>query len=192
MIVLPTLLLSFWLVLQYSLAAHVRHAAQAAAGDAALAAAAGSGDPDATARDLLDEAVGSLTSGVRVASTIGADEVTVRIDVDVLQVFPIGDFDVAVSAAAPIERFVAEPERPMVGRCRGDRGDSGPLEMVILLPAILLLFGMVVAFGRATTASQHVEHAAAVGARAAAGAQRPVGPAPSPPMSSVAASLSTT
>ena len=29
-----------------------------------------------------------------------------------LQVFPIGDFDVAVSAAAPIERFVAEPERP--------------------------------------------------------------------------------
>ena len=26
---------------------------------------------------------------------------------DVLQVFPIGDFDVTVSAAAPIERFVA-------------------------------------------------------------------------------------
>jgi Flp pilus assembly protein TadG len=43
--------------------------------------------------------------------------------------------------------------------------------MVILLPAVLLLFGLVVAFGRATTASQHVEHAAAVGARAAAGAQ---------------------
>ena len=56
-------------------------------------------------------------------------------------------------------------------RCRGDRGDSGPLEVVILLPAILLLFAMVVAFGRTTTASQHVEHAAAVGARAAAGAQ---------------------
>ncbi len=112
MIVLPALLLSFWLVLQYALAAHVRHAAQAAAGDAALAAAAGSGDPDATARDLLDDAVGSLASGVRVVSTIGTDEVTVRIDVDVLQVFPIGDFDVAVSAAAPVERFVAEPERP--------------------------------------------------------------------------------
>ncbi len=56
-------------------------------------------------------------------------------------------------------------------RARGDRGDSGPLEMVILLPAVLLLFGLVVAFGRTTTASQHVEHAAAVGARAAAGAQ---------------------
>ena len=38
-IVLPALLLSFWLVLQYALAAHVRHVAQAAAQDAALAAA---------------------------------------------------------------------------------------------------------------------------------------------------------
>lgn len=43
--------------------------------------------------------------------------------------------------------------------------------MVILLPAVLFLFGLVVAFGRTTTAGQHVEHAAAVGARAAAGAQ---------------------
>ena len=112
MIVLPALLLSFWLVLQYALAAHVRHAAQAAASDAALAAAAGSGDPDATARGLLDDAVGSLTSGVRVTSSTGPDDVTVSVEVDVLQVFPIGDFDVAVSAAAPVERFVAEPDRP--------------------------------------------------------------------------------
>ena len=112
MIVLPALLLSFWLVLQYALAAHVRHAAQAAASDAALAAAAGSGDPEATARGLLDDAVGSLTSGVRVTSSTGPGDVTVTVEVDVLQVFPIGDFDVAVSAAAPIERFVAEPDRP--------------------------------------------------------------------------------
>lgn len=56
-------------------------------------------------------------------------------------------------------------------RWRGDRGDSGPLEVVILLPAILLLFGLVVAFSRATTATEYVEHAAAVGARAAASAQ---------------------
>jgi hypothetical protein len=111
-IVLPALLLSFWLVLQYALAAHVRHAAQAAAGDAALAAASGTGDAEATARGVLDDAVGSLTSGVRVIPSVGADEVTVRVEVDVLQVFPIGDFDVTVSAAAPIERFVAEPERP--------------------------------------------------------------------------------
>jgi Flp pilus assembly protein TadG len=52
-----------------------------------------------------------------------------------------------------------------------DRGDSGPLELVILLPAVLALFGLVVAFGRATTADNDVEHAARVGARAAATAQ---------------------
>ena len=56
-------------------------------------------------------------------------------------------------------------------RSAGDRGDAGPLELVILVPVVLLLFGLVVAFGRATTAQQHVRHAAAVGARAAAGAQ---------------------
>ena len=59
----------------------------------------------------------------------------------------------------------------MIRAWAGDRGDSGPLEVVILLPAVLLLFAIVVAFGRATTAEQHVEHAAAVGARTAAGAQ---------------------
>ena len=59
MIVLPALLLSFWLVLQYALAAHVRHVAQAAAQDAAIAAAAASGDPSAVARQLMDESAGS-------------------------------------------------------------------------------------------------------------------------------------
>ena len=56
-------------------------------------------------------------------------------------------------------------------RWRADRGDAGPLELVILVPVVLLVFALVVAFGRATTAQQHVQHAAAVGARAAAGAQ---------------------
>ena len=44
-IVLPALLLSFWLVLQYALAAHVRHAAQAAASDAALGGRGGQRRP---------------------------------------------------------------------------------------------------------------------------------------------------
>ncbi len=59
----------------------------------------------------------------------------------------------------------------MSARLRGTRGDAGPLELVILVPVVLLLFGLVVAFGRATTAQQHVQHAAAVGARAAVAAQ---------------------
>lgn len=56
-------------------------------------------------------------------------------------------------------------------RWSGERGGSGPLELVILLPAVLVLFGLVVAYGRTTTADIDVEHAAAVGARAAAHAQ---------------------
>ena len=52
-----------------------------------------------------------------------------------------------------------------------ERGDSGPLEMVILMPVLLALFALVVLFGRATTADTDVEHAARVGARAAAAAQ---------------------
>ena len=105
-IVLPALLLSFWLVLQYAIAAHVRHVALAAAQDAALAAASGSGDPQATANGVM-AAVGVdvvRTSASRRPS--GPERVTVTVRADVLQVFPIGDFDVAVSASAPIERFV--------------------------------------------------------------------------------------
>jgi Flp pilus assembly protein TadG len=56
-------------------------------------------------------------------------------------------------------------------RFHGQRGDSGPLELVILLPAVLAVFGLVVAFGRATTADTDVEFGARVGARAAASAQ---------------------
>jgi hypothetical protein len=110
-IVLPVLLLSFWLVLQYAFVAHVRHVALAAAQDGALAAASGSGDPVATANGLM-ASVGSMSSNVVVAPDIGVQQVTVTVRADVLQVFPIGDFDVAVSASAPVERFVAQPERP--------------------------------------------------------------------------------
>jgi hypothetical protein len=110
-IVLPVLLASFWLVLQYALVAHVRHVALAAAQDGALAAAAGSGDPSGTARELM-ASVGSMSSNVTVVPEVGPQHVTITVRADVLQVFPIGNFDVAVSASAPVERFVAQPERP--------------------------------------------------------------------------------
>ena len=107
---LPALLLSFWLVLQYAIVMHVRHVAHAAAQDAALAAAsarrpgAGAGDDRRHRR--------SMTSGVGVGPAADGDEVIVTVRAEVLQVFPIGDFDVTVSAAAPIERFIPQPERP--------------------------------------------------------------------------------
>lgn len=111
MIVLPALLLSFWLVLQYAVAAHVRHVAQAAAQDAVLAAAAGNGDADAIAREVM-AAVRSMSSNVSIETSATSEHFTVTIHADVLQVFPIGNFDINVSAAAPVERFVPQPERP--------------------------------------------------------------------------------
>lgn len=58
-----------------------------------------------------------------------------------------------------------------VRRWSGERGGSGALEAVILVPAVLAMFALVVAYGRTTQADGKVEHAAAVGARAAASAQ---------------------
>jgi hypothetical protein len=110
-IVLPVLLLSFWLVVQYAIAAHVRHAALAAAQDAALAAASGDGAAGTAAADVM-ASVASMSSNVSIEAVAGTEVVTVTVRADVLQVFPIGDFDVAVSASAPVERFVPQPERP--------------------------------------------------------------------------------
>ena len=109
-IVLPAALLGIWLVIQYAVAAHVRHVALAAAQDAAIAAAAGEDWGQAAGNDLA--AIDSMTSGVTITPRIGSDEVVVTVHAEVLQVFPIGSFDVTVSAAAPVERFIAQPERP--------------------------------------------------------------------------------
>ena len=108
---LPALLLAFWLVIQYAVALHVRHVALAAAQDAAIAAAADGDWSAAAANDLA--AIASMTSGVTVSPPTGdADQIVVTVHAEVLQVFPIGDFDVTVSAAAPIDRFIPQPARP--------------------------------------------------------------------------------
>jgi hypothetical protein len=109
-IVLPALLLSFWLVIQFAIAAHVRHVALAAAQDAALAAASGEDYQQAARNDLV--AIDAMTSGVSVSAPSGVERKVVTVHAEVLRVFPIGSFDVTVSAAAPVERFVPQPERP--------------------------------------------------------------------------------
>lgn len=112
MIVVPAVLLSFWLVLQYALVQHARHVVQVAAQDAAIAAASGSGDPSAVAGGIVSGSAGSITSNVNVSRGRDSHQVTVTVSADVLQVFPIGSYSVSASAAAPVERFIAEPERP--------------------------------------------------------------------------------
>ena len=110
-IVLPVLLVAVWLVLQYAFALHVRHGAQVAAQDAALAGArAGGGDPAAVAQSLMSSLGGSARN-VAVSITRDADRVTVTVSADVIQIVPIGDFHVSESASAPVEAFIPEDER---------------------------------------------------------------------------------
>lgn len=109
-IVLPCVLLAFWLVLQFAIVLHARHVAQAAAQDAAAAAAIG-GDAYGTAASLMD-AAGAWVSGVAISTSTSSHDVTVRVRADVLQVFPLGSYSVAASGAAPLEEFIAQPERP--------------------------------------------------------------------------------
>jgi len=110
-IVVPAALLALWLVLQYAIVLHAEHVAQAAAQDAALAAAAGAGDPGATAFELMSSA-GGFTSGVGVATRRSSVRVTVTVTADVVLRFPFGSYSVTASGAAPVEEFVAQPERP--------------------------------------------------------------------------------
>lgn len=111
MIVLPALLLAVWLVLQYAFALHVRHGAQAAAQDAALAGAREhGGDPAAVAESLMSS-LGSAATNVSVTVTRDSERVTVTVSADVIQIVPIGDYHVSESASAPIEVFIPEDER---------------------------------------------------------------------------------
>ena len=57
-------------------------------------------------------AAGGWVSDVGIDATATGDEVTVRVTADVLRVFPLGSYSVEVSAAAPIEEFIPQPERP--------------------------------------------------------------------------------
>lgn len=110
-IILPALLIAVWLVLQYAFALHVRHGAQVAAQDAALAGAqAGGGDPAAVAQSLM-ASLGSAARNVSVSVARDAERVTVTVSADVIQIVPVGDYHVSESASAPIEVFIPEDER---------------------------------------------------------------------------------
>ena len=112
-IVLPALLLSFWLVLQYA-AGGARPPRRPGRGPGRRhRRRRGIGRP-VVRRRPADRWFGWLVDVGRTGRrrAAAADEITVTVSADVLQVFPIGEFDVTVSASAPIERFVPQPERP--------------------------------------------------------------------------------
>ena len=109
-IVLPCVILAFWLVLQFAIVLHAQHLAQAAAQDAAAAGAVG-GDVPGTAAALMD-AAGGWVSDVGIATSVSSREVIVRVTAEVVRVFPFGSFSVEASGAAPIEEFIPQPERP--------------------------------------------------------------------------------
>jgi hypothetical protein len=105
-------LLALWLVLQLAMVMHVQHVAEAAAQDAAVAAAAHSADAREVATSLLTRSAGSLATDVSVTSSQSADRVTVIVTATVVNIFPAGTYTVHARASAPIERFIAQPERP--------------------------------------------------------------------------------
>lgn len=110
MIILPVVVLAFWLVLQAAVVLHAQHLAQAAAQDGAAAAAVG-GDGAGTARQLMAGS-SAWVSGVGVGVSQQGRQITVRVTADVVRIFPLGSYSVAASGSAPIEEFIAQPERP--------------------------------------------------------------------------------
>lgn len=111
-IILPVVLLGLWLGLQAALVAHARHVVQAAAQDAAIAAASDSGDPGDVATSVVGSSAGGLTSDVGVSVGHDGEQITVTVTADVTSIIPFASFGVNESAAAPVELFVPEPERP--------------------------------------------------------------------------------
>jgi Flp pilus assembly protein TadG len=63
------------------------------------------------------------------------------------------------------------PSTTRARSCRGESGESGPLEAAILAPVFLGILYFVVAFGRVNATSADVTHAARSAARAAAAEQ---------------------
>lgn len=109
-IIVPVVVLALWLVLQAAFVMHARNVAQAAAQDAAIAAATGSGDAGGVGSSLFNQSIGGFAnlSGVDVSN--GDDTVTVTVRAQVIQVTPFS-FSVAETATAPIEEFIPQSSR---------------------------------------------------------------------------------
>ena len=108
----PLLLVMTWVIVQFAIVAHVRHAAQVAAQDAALQAVSTAANPDTVANQIMTSTVGRLADSTTVTSDRTATAVTVRVTATVIRIVPVGTFTVNARASAPIERFDPEAARP--------------------------------------------------------------------------------
>ena len=112
-VVLPTFMLAVLLAVQVGMVVYAAQTAEAAAQEA-VEAARGEPDHDSTgvarASTVLD-ATGAVTNPqIRVSRATGT--VTVRVSGVAPQVVPGLGLRVAASATGPVERFLAEPDRP--------------------------------------------------------------------------------
>lgn len=105
--VLPAVLVLFFAVVQISLWFYARSVATTAARhglDAARVEAGSEGDGEATARQFLGQVGGLRSSGVVVSR--GAEEATVTVTGEAVNVLPFFSAPITVTLDAPVERFV--------------------------------------------------------------------------------------
>ena len=113
-LVLPVVLFTVMVVVQFALAFHARQVVTAAAQDAALAATAQGASPDTadtTARHVLDAAGRGLLHEPTVAVTADTDQVRVTVKGTVASVVPGLELTVTGSSDSPVERL--RPQEPV-------------------------------------------------------------------------------
>jgi Flp pilus assembly protein TadG len=114
-LILPVVLLTVMIVVQFALAYHARQVLTAAAQDAAFAATASGASPDAatnTAQHVVDSAGSGLVHDVVIQVSGDTDGVRVEVTATVASVVPGLDLTVSGASAAPTERFRPEHEGP--------------------------------------------------------------------------------
>lgn len=111
-ILMPVLLLWLMLIVQYGLWFHAKQVASAAAAeavDAAQVPGGTAGEGEQAARSFLSQS-GNLDR-IDVSVQRGAGTVNVEITGEAPQFVPGFSWSVTTTAASPVERFVAQPER---------------------------------------------------------------------------------
>ncbi len=108
-VMMPVIVLAVMFVVQVGLAYYTRQVVSGATQDGAATGAMYGFMPEeggATARDLIEQGAGHLTTGSAAAVSVAGDVVTVQASATVVKVFPLfPTFTVSAESSAPVERF---------------------------------------------------------------------------------------